>query len=82
MGKSIKKHLKKEILEKIKNEGLSVKEASELYNVNVRTIYGWLNKELDQGVSILKFNKLRKENEDLYKIIGKLTVALKKEGKN
>jgi transposase len=82
MGKSIKKHLKNEILEKIKNEGLAVKEASELYNVHIRTIYGWLNKELDQGVSILKFNKLKKENGDLYKIIGKLTVALKKEGKN
>ncbi len=78
MGKSVEKHIKKEILEKIKNEGLSVKEASKLYDISTKAIYNWLSKNLDQGVSVLRFNKLKKENEDLYRIIGKLTVTLKK----
>lgn len=68
--------VKKEILEKIKAEGVSVKKLSLEHGISDRTIYGWLRKSISASPTIREVAKLRKDNQALHELIGKLTVKL------
>ncbi|OGK58191.1 hypothetical protein A3H86_02980 [Candidatus Roizmanbacteria bacterium RIFCSPLOWO2_02_FULL_41_9] len=78
----IPKELKEQILSRIKNDGVSVTQASKDHGVSSKTIYNWLNQGLDKAPSYREFARLRKQNQDLLAIIGQLTVETKKLKKN
>jgi transposase len=64
--KPIDQQIKAEILTKIRNEGMRVTEAAELYSVSSKTIYAWLRANVvNSNTSILQLNRLKKENEQL-----------------
>ncbi|KAF0249214.1 MAG: Uncharacterized protein FD167_1382 [bacterium] len=71
--------IKQEILNKIKNEGLLVKDASTQYGVHHKTIYGWLMGSGGITQETLEIRRLRKENKDLTAIIGALTIVNEKQ---
>jgi len=51
---------------------------AEQYGISDRTIYGWLSKEAgDDSVSVLKYNRLKRENEELKRLLGEVTLELK-----
>jgi len=78
--KRISSEIKTEVLTKVK-AGQTVKELATLYGISDRIIYKWLKDNLEGGISPLEIGKLRKENEFLLKLVGKLTadsVKLKK----
>ena len=75
MFKAIPAPVKKRILEEIKN-GLSVIKAGEKFNVSPKTIYGWLAKESLSPISLIEYSSLRRERDDLLKIIGELTLEI------
>ncbi len=70
--------VKAEILNQIHNHGVSVSEASALHNVSAKTIYTWLRSSVVDGDKnlVLELNRLRKENEQLYKLLGRATAEL------
>lgn len=76
MSEPIRKEIKEEILHRIKNEGLSVPDASVRYGINNRTIYDWLSKAGLNNPSVQKLRELTNENERLYAIIGRLTTEV------
>ena len=67
--------LKAEVISKIRNEGMSVSEASTTYGFTSKTIYTWLRDGVVDGKRnlILENNKLKKELEIAYRIIGRFT---------
>ncbi len=70
--------LKNEILDKIRNHGVAVSTVAEATGVSTKTIYRWLRNGIvdkDRNL-ILENNRLRKENEQLYKMLGKATADL------
>jgi transposase-like protein len=72
--------IKSEILNNVRNNGMSVSGAATKYGVTSRTIYGWLKKEVvgsDRNL-ILENNRLKKEIEQLYNMLGRATVELKR----
>ena len=72
--------IKAEALNNVKNNGMSVSDAATKYGVTSRTIYGWLKKEVvgcDRNL-ILENNRLKKEIEQLYNMLGRATVELKR----
>lgn len=72
----IPKEIKNEIVAKAKS-GTKVLELAQMYGVSDRAIYDWL--QLDSGeetISALKYHKLQKENEELKRLIGELTLTL------
>ena len=75
VGKHTDPALKAEILTKIRNEGMRVSEASGTYNVGSKAIYRWLREGVVDGNRnlILENNKLKKELEMAYRIIGRFT---------
>lgn len=73
--------VKQEILNKIKDEGTPVINLAEEHGISDRTIYGWLRKSVSAPPAIREVAKLRKENQGLHELIGKLTVKLSKQEK-
>lgn len=78
----IPKEIKTEILAKVK-AGEKVTELARQYAVSDKSIYTWLHQETgDTVVSIVQHNKLKRENEELKKLIGELSLKLSLGEKN
>lgn len=80
-GFKIAAEIKAEIINKLKYDGLSVMDAAKQYGISDKTIYNWLGTKARGSVSLLEFNKLKKQNEQLKQIIGDLTIKLSMEAK-
>lgn len=81
MSKRIPQEIKDEVLSKIQS-GSSVIDLASQYGISTKTIYTWLSVSAGSpDVSLLKFNKLKRENEELKRIIGLLTLDLSREKK-
>ncbi|MGH3849326.1 MAG: hypothetical protein ACRDRT_06445 [Pseudonocardiaceae bacterium] len=80
VGKHTDPDLKTEILRKIRDEGMRVADASATYHVHSNTIYGWLRDNVVNSNTslVLQLNRLKKENEQLYNLLGRATAELKR----
>ena len=56
-------------------------DAAKLYGISDKTIYNWLGTKARGSVSLLEYNKVKKENEQLKQIIGDLTIKMSVEAK-
>jgi len=76
--KPIDPTVKAKILDQIRNQGVSVSAAAAAHNVSPKTIYTWLRAGVQDGDKnlVLELNRLRKENEQLYKLLGRATAEL------
>lgn len=75
-ARRIPKEIRDEVISKAK-AGEKVAELSERYGISTKTIYGWLSKDSgEEIISVVQYNKLKRENEELKRIIGKLTLEM------
>jgi transposase-like protein len=65
--------LKAQILGRIKNEGVSVHTAAKDHGISDATIYNWLGASAKGGPTLKEYVALKRENEQLLSIVGKLT---------
>jgi transposase-like protein len=77
----MKKHriapdVKEQILNRIKNEGVSVAEAAKDHGISDQTIYGWIAKKVDGQPTLSEFLKLKRENAQLLTLVGEMTLKL------
>ena len=63
-------------MNRIKNEGVSVIQAAKDHGVSENTIYGWIAKKADGGPSVSDNLRLKRENEQLLKLVGEITLKL------
>jgi len=76
MSRRIGKAIKEEVISKVQ-AGERVVELAEQYGISTKTIYGWLRQDTGEGVvSMLQYNKLKRENEELKRLIGELTLNM------
>lgn len=75
IGKHTDPAVRAEVLKQIRDGGMRVADAATTYNVHPKTIYGWLREGVVDGNRnlILENNKLKKELEMAYRIIGRFT---------
>jgi transposase-like protein len=71
---------KAEIVSKIRDGGQSVSSVSAEYGISSKTIYTWLREGVVDGNRnlILENNRLKKENEQLYKLLGRATAEMQR----
>lgn len=81
MFKRVPIETKREVLEKVKS-GMTIADASKQYAISTKTIYTWLSNQVKPEISILEVNRLRRENEELKRIIGLVTLELERGKKN
>jgi transposase-like protein len=77
----MKKHrtapdVKEQIINRIKNDGISVVQAAQDHGVSENTIYGWIAKKTDGQPTISEIIKLKKENTQLLQLVGEMTLKL------
>ncbi len=77
----MKKHriapeVKEQIINRIKNDGVTVATATKDHGISEASIYDWLGKKVKGGPTILEFNKLKRENEELLRLLGVVTLKL------
>lgn len=79
-GKPTDPVVRAEIVGKIRDEGMSVAVASATYGYSSKAIYSWLREGVVNGDRnlILENNRLKKELEIAYRILGRLTAEAKR----
>lgn len=75
-GYRVAKEVKEQILKRIKEEGISVSQASQEHGISTQTIYGWLTKGATANPSWNEIAKLKKENRTLLELVGEMTLKL------
>lgn len=77
-GIPFSEEIKQEVINKIKNEGMSVREASIVYEASPKCIYSWLRGEIVDGNRnlILENNRLKKQLEIAERVIGRMTLEV------
>jgi transposase-like protein len=68
--------VREQIINRIKNDGVTVAQAAKDHGVTTHTIYKWLGAKTESGPSMMEFVKLKKENEELLKLVGLMTLKL------
>ena len=74
MAKRYPREVKAEVLGKIR-AGQKVSEVAEAHGILATTVRSWLERDTKgQGSQVLEISRLRRENEELLRIIGELKV--------
>ena len=68
--------MKAQIINRIKNDGISVIQAAQDHGVSENTIYGWVAKKVEGQPSISEIVRLKKENRELLMLVGEMTLKL------
>lgn len=76
MHRVIAKEIKDEVLAKAK-AGEKVLALADQYGISSKTIYTWLRLDTKEPVvSVLQYSRLKRENEELKKLVGELTLNM------
>lgn len=73
---SVSADVKEQILKRIKEDGVPVRQLAEEHGLKPRTIYQWISKKVTAPPSILEVAKLKRENQALKELIGELTLEM------
>lgn len=80
MFKRVPKEIKEEVLLKIK-EGQKAPTLASQYGISAKTIYTWLARLVTPEMTLVQFNRLKRENEELKRIIGMMALDIEQEKK-
>lgn len=68
--------VREQIINRVKHEGVSIAQAAEEHGITDSAIYKWLGKNVEGTPSILEYAKLKRENDELLKLVGLMTLKL------
>ena len=77
----MKKHkiapdVKEQIINRIKNGGVSVAQAAKDHGISDATIYTWIAKKTEGQPTLSEIIRLKKENAQLLQLVGEITLKL------
>lgn len=77
----MKKHriapeVKEQIINRIKNDGVTVLQAAKEHGISENTIYGWIAKKTEGQPTLSEIIKLKRENAQLLQLVGEITLKL------
>lgn len=80
VGKYVDQKVKTEIITKVREDGVSVRDAAAQYGISSKTIYNWMRAGVVNSSTslILENNKLRKELEQAYNLLGRATAEMQR----
>ncbi len=74
--------LREQILNRIRTEGVTAAQAAKEHGISAPTVYAWLRRSTVLPSNILQFNKLRRENEELKRLLGQAMLMNERSKKN
>lgn len=66
--------IKQQILKRMKEDGVPVAQLAQEHGISDKTIYGWVSKGLTGQPSLIQVSKLKKENQALRELLGKVVL--------
>jgi transposase-like protein len=75
-GTKISPEIKEQIINRIKNDGVSVIQAAKEHGINENTIYGWIARKVEGQPTLAENIKLKREVDQLYRLVGEITLKL------
>lgn len=78
--KRIPKEIKDEVLARVK-QGQKVPQLADEYGISSKTIYNWLSAGIQTEVSTLEYARIKRERDDLLRLVGNLTLEVEKRKK-
>jgi len=77
----MKKHrialeVKEQIINRIKNDGVSVVQAATDHGISENTIYTWIAKKTEGQPTLSEIVKLKRDNAQLLQLVGEITLKL------
>lgn len=72
----VSQEVKEQIINRIKNDGVSVAQASTEHGISDNTIYGWIAKKTEGQPTLSEIIKLKRENAQLLQLVGEITLKL------
>ena len=64
--------VKQQILKRMKEDGVPVAQLAQEHGISDKTIYGWVSKGLQGQPSLMEVSKLKRENQALRELLGKV----------
>jgi len=74
--------IRDQILNRIRTEGVSATQAAKEHGISPVTVYAWLRRSTVMPSNILQLNKLRRENEELKRLLGQAMLMNERSKKN
>lgn len=74
--------IKEQILRRISNDGIPASQAAREHGVSPKTVYGWLSSGAKLPSNILQLNKLRRENDELKRLLAEAMLMQERSKKN
>lgn len=71
----LNKDVKEQIINRIKNEGVSVVQAAADHGISENTIYGWIAKRTEGQPTLSEIIQLKRENTQLLQLVGEMTLS-------
>jgi transposase-like protein len=68
--------VREQIINRIKNDGVSVAQAAKEHGISEATIYGWISKKVEGQPTLSEIIRLKKENAQLLQLVGEITLKL------
>lgn len=78
--KRIPKEIKDEVLARVK-QGQKVPQLADEYGISAKSIYNWLSAGVQTEVSTLEYARIKRERDDLLRLVGNLTLEVEKRKK-
>jgi len=78
--KRIPKEIKDEVLARLR-QGQKVPQLADEYGISTKSIYNWLSAGVQSEVSTLEYARLKRERDDLLRLVGNLTLEVEKRKK-
>ena len=75
-GHKISPDLREQIINRIKNDGVTVVQAAKEHGIKENTIYTWLAKRVGNSPTLAENIKLKRENAQLFQLVGEITLKL------
>ena len=68
--------MKEQIINRIKNDGVTVLQAAKEHGISENTIYGWIAKKTEGQPTLGEIIRLKRENAQLLQLVGEITLKL------
>ena len=68
--------VKEQIINRIKNDGVTVVQAAKDHGVNENTTYAWIAKKTEGQPTLSEIIRLKRENAQLLQLVGEITLKL------
>ncbi|MEK7618966.1 MAG: transposase [Patescibacteria group bacterium] len=72
----VSKEVKEQIINRIKNDGITVAQAAQEHGIAEGTVYSWIAKKTEGQPTLGEIIKLKRENEILLRLVGEITLKL------